>query len=103
MPETTPQSLATPPERRAGPQLAPRAAVRPDDGLSRASRRDAPGPVWRVGGRILRPEPFLVAGIVNVTPDSFFDGGTHDAFEAALDHGLKLFLLLKNATMVAYG
>jgi dihydropteroate synthase len=32
-----------------------------------------------------------VAGIVNVTPDSFFDGGTHDAFEAALDHGLKLF------------
>jgi dihydropteroate synthase len=29
-------------------------------------------------------------GIVNVTPDSFSDGGRHFAFEAALDHALAL-------------
>ena len=31
---------------------------------------------WTVaGGRVLGPAPFFVAGIVNVTPDSFSDGG----------------------------
>ena len=32
----------------------------------------------------------LVMGIVNVTPDSFSDGGRHDSVQAALEHGLKL-------------
>lgn len=33
-------------------------------------------PYWQVtGGRRLTPAPFLIAGIVNVTPDSFSDGG----------------------------
>jgi len=32
----------------------------------------------------------LVVGILNVTPDSFFDGGRHAAFDAAVSHGLKL-------------
>jgi len=32
----------------------------------------------------------LVMGIVNVTPDSFFDGAAHDLPEAALTHALKL-------------
>jgi len=32
----------------------------------------------------------LVMGIVNVTPDSFFDGAAHDLPEAALAHALKL-------------
>ena len=33
---------------------------------------------WTVkGGRVLGPAPFLVMGIVNVTPDSFSDGGVH--------------------------
>ncbi len=50
----------------------------------------AHGPVWRVGGRELVPEPFLVAGVVNVTPDSFFDGGRHDTPEAAVAHALAL-------------
>ncbi len=27
------------------------------------------------GGRTLGPAPFLVAGVLNITPDSFFDGG----------------------------
>ena len=31
-----------------------------------------------------------VVGIVNVTPDSFFDGGKHDNTEAAVKHALKL-------------
>ena len=29
-------------------------------------------------------------GILNVTPDSFSDGGEHDSLEAAVRHGLKL-------------
>jgi dihydropteroate synthase len=36
---------------------------------------------------VLRPR---VMGIVNVTPDSFSDGGRHDTVEAAIAHGLEL-------------
>ncbi|HEY0927020.1 dihydropteroate synthase [Brevundimonas sp.] len=36
---------------------------------------------------VLRPR---VMGIVNVTPDSFSDGGRHDTVEAAVAHGLEL-------------
>jgi dihydropteroate synthase len=36
------------------------------------------------------PRPALVMGIVNVTPDSFSDGGKFLATEAAVDHALKL-------------
>ena len=39
------------------------------------------------GGVIRRP---LVMGIVNVTPDSFSDGGRHADVEAAVAHGLAL-------------
>ncbi len=35
-------------------------------------------------------KPPLVMGIVNVTPDSFSDGGRHDTREAALAHALRL-------------
>lgn len=35
-------------------------------------------------------KPPLVMGIVNVTPDSFSDGGRHATIEAALVHALKL-------------
>lgn len=35
-------------------------------------------------------KPPLVMGIVNVTPDSFSDGGRHVSVEAAVAHGLKL-------------
>ncbi|MEL1265213.1 dihydropteroate synthase [Pseudoxanthomonas putridarboris] len=41
-------------------------------------------------GRILRLDRPQVMGIVNVTPDSFSDGGAHDTLEAAIAHGLKL-------------
>ena len=46
---------------------------------------------WRCGNRTLRigPRP-LVMGIVNVTPDSFSDGGRYLDTQAAVDHGLRL-------------
>ncbi len=42
------------------------------------------------GGRILKFDRPQVMGIINVTPDSFSDGGLHDALEAAVAHGLRL-------------
>ncbi|MBO9716046.1 MAG: dihydropteroate synthase [Pseudoxanthomonas sp.] len=41
-------------------------------------------------GRILKLDRARVMGIVNVTPDSFSDGGAHATTEAAVAHGLKL-------------
>ncbi len=41
-------------------------------------------------GRVLRLDRPRVMGIVNVTPDSFSDGGAHDSTEAAVAHGLQL-------------
>lgn len=43
------------------------------------------------GGRLLPlgPEP-LIMGVVNVTPDSFSDGGLHDTAEAAIRHARRL-------------
>jgi len=42
------------------------------------------------GGRILKLDRARVMGIVNVTPDSFSDGGDHDQLEAAVAHALGL-------------
>jgi dihydropteroate synthase len=46
---------------------------------------------WHLPDRVLAigPRP-LVMGIVNVTPDSFSDGGLHASTETALAHGLEL-------------
>ena len=41
-------------------------------------------------GRALVLDRPRVMGIVNVTPDSFSDGGAHDTLEAAVAHGLRL-------------
>ncbi|ALS95127.1 dihydropteroate synthase [Xanthomonas oryzae] len=41
-------------------------------------------------GRSLRLDTPQVMGIVNVTPDSFSDGGQHASCEAAIAHGLAL-------------
>ncbi|MDR3074311.1 MAG: dihydropteroate synthase [Deltaproteobacteria bacterium] len=50
----------------------------------------APG-VWKSrAGKDFGSAPFLIAGIVNVTPDSFSDGGLHLAPEDALDHCRRL-------------
>ncbi|WP_213600421.1 dihydropteroate synthase [Pseudoxanthomonas japonensis] len=41
-------------------------------------------------GRILKLDRPQVMGIVNVTPDSFSDGGAHDTTDAAVAHALSL-------------
>ena len=47
---------------------------------------------WYVkGGRALKtPSPFGVMGIVNLTPDSFYDGGVHHMPPTGLEHALTL-------------
>src|SRR5260370_27240920 len=46
---------------------------------------------WNLGGRSLElGKRTLVMGIVNVTPDSFSDGGQHLAPDAAVAHALRL-------------
>ena len=47
-------------------------------------------PTLDCNGRTLTLDRPRVMGIVNVTPDSFSDGGAHDTLEAAVAHGLKL-------------
>jgi dihydropteroate synthase len=45
---------------------------------------------WAVAGRTLPLDRPLIMGIVNVTPDSFSDGGQHHAPERALAHAQRL-------------
>src|SRR5579864_7260546 len=46
---------------------------------------------WNLGSRSLElGKRTLVMGIVNVTPDSFSDGGEHSSPGAAVAHALKL-------------
>ncbi len=45
---------------------------------------------WSLGGRRRAFDRSLVMGIVNVTPDSFSDGGRHHHAGLAIDHGLRL-------------
>lgn len=46
---------------------------------------------WKVAGAEISGKPVAaVMGIVNVTPDSFFDGGKHNSPEAAFEHAQKL-------------
>lgn len=48
-------------------------------------------PTWRVGERTLTfDRRRVIMGILNVTPDSFSDGGDYYDLEAAVAHGLKL-------------
>lgn len=46
---------------------------------------------WTVkGDRVLGPVPFFIVGIINVTPDSFYDGGRWSDPDRAVSYGLKL-------------
>ena len=48
---------------------------------------------WPEAWRAARPAPFdrpRLMGVVNVTPDSFSDGGRHAGIAAAVEHGLRL-------------
>ena len=44
---------------------------------------------WQCGDRALDLSHPLIMGILNVTPDSFSDGGEHDGFAAAIAHADK--------------
>jgi dihydropteroate synthase len=47
--------------------------------------------IWRVGPHALDyGERTLVMGILNVTPDSFFDGGRFLDYEAAVEQGIRM-------------
>jgi dihydropteroate synthase len=46
---------------------------------------------WTAGRQVWEfPRPALLMGVVNVTPDSFSDGGHHATAEAAVAHALQL-------------
>ena len=45
---------------------------------------------WHCGAHDLTLARPRIMGVVNVTPDSFSDGGAHDTAEAAIEWGLKL-------------
>ncbi len=47
-------------------------------------------PQLNCAGKILSLDVARVMGIVNVTPDSFSDGGQHDSIESAITHALQL-------------
>lgn len=56
--------------------------------ISMVEQRD---PHWRFHDRDWRPTTLpRLMGIVNVTPDSFSDGGTHPTVESAVVHALRL-------------
>ena len=46
---------------------------------------------WNIGSRTLQlGKRTLVMGVLNVTPDSFSDGGQHADHDGALQHALKM-------------
>ena len=57
---------------------------------------------WKIGSDLIPTESMpLVMGIVNVTPDSFFDGGKHDTPDAAYEHAVSL--LRQGSTILDIG
>jgi dihydropteroate synthase len=53
-------------------------------------RSTEPRPLWRLPRSRLAEGRTLVMGVLNVTPDSFSDGGKYAAADAAVEHGLRL-------------
>ena len=56
----------------------------------RAENVDTPRPPWRLPRSLLPEGRVLVMAVLNVTPDSFSDGGSFAGVEAAVEHGLRL-------------
>ena len=59
------------------------------------SSRPRPGPSrtvqrWRIGSREIVIDHPIIIGIINVTPDSFSDGGNFFGSEAAIEQAIKL-------------
>jgi len=54
-------------------------------------KNERPPPVWKCRGRTLLPAGrTLIMGVLNVTPDSFSDGGRFAALESALAHAARM-------------
>src|SRR5439155_12893038 len=68
----------------------------PGMALAAAIRRALAKAEWQAGTlrlgehRLDLSRRVAVMGIVNVTPDSFYDGGRHHTPQAAIEHGLRL-------------
>ncbi|HUF30914.1 MAG TPA: dihydropteroate synthase [Gemmatimonadaceae bacterium] len=62
----------------------------PAAGAPDAETRPATAPVWRVRERLIALDRPVLAGILNVTPDSFSDGGDFVSPDAALREAEKL-------------
>ncbi|MEM6648136.1 MAG: dihydropteroate synthase [Bacteroidota bacterium] len=82
------------------------AALPPLDGASTLHRLDEAAFVLNCRGRMLDCRPGLptgaqVMGILNVTPDSFFDGGRYTTLDAALRQAERM--LLEGATVLDIG
>lgn len=45
---------------------------------------------WKIGTKMCTCSPPMIMGIVNVTPDSFFDGGKYSNTENAIGHAIEL-------------
>ena len=56
----------------------------------RAGRVESNAARWRLPRSALPEGRTLVMGVLNVTPDSFSDGGKYAASDAAIEHGLRL-------------
>lgn len=54
---------------------------------------DQPRETQLTGGALIRRDHPVVIGILNVTPDSFADGGRYTDVDAAVEHGMKLHRL----------
>ena len=47
--------------------------------------------IWRAVDRVWEfPRTPIVMGVVNITPDSFSDGGYYESTESAVSHALQL-------------
>lgn len=56
---------------------------------------------WQCGTRVVSLETPMLVGILNVTPDSFSDGGNFTTVDLAAEHALKL--ISDGATMIDVG
>lgn len=75
-------------------EIAPVLASLPDDlaadGEEQYANLRTAHPPLQLGERTIRLDQPQVMGILNVTPDSFSDGGSHDTTEAAVGHGVDM-------------
>jgi dihydropteroate synthase len=65
------------------------ARLAPELGTAFAARADPPRS-WTIRGGEVSLEKPVIIGVVNVTPDSFSDGGHLSSVEAAVEHGARL-------------